>query len=667
MSIFSFNSGAFVLTSANFVSSTTLVASFNYPPDSSIVGYSLTVNGTIIPILSMSPGANTYEALLTFAPVASSQPAVLTVNGVTSAGQPVTPSSINLVTPVSYSVPGVTNDTATDILRRFLPPLYRNKPGWEALLAALATGDETVNQNAIAAFNQLFLSSASGNYLIERAADQGIQYPDNAGITEDFFRKLAILLANNRQTQQALLGILEVFYGYDSTHARLVSAAYEPFALTPGDTLTFNIDSREVVTFRIQASDYANLAQATASEVAAAITRTFQDAGSDAFASSLPVNGFNSVVVYSGAIGLLGSVEVTGGMANDVLKFATQISYINGGTNTWQRLLYSQDEFRLVWQGAAAPGNLNAIQVGDYVNLNCTGATELRGSYPVTSVHINASLAGSYAGLSWFSIKPPSGFPYTVVGGPATNFNSLPGEINFYQPLRSTVIQNSNPAFLAQHDPVSGVDVILPVTTQAVSRAYNAAAYLHDSHIQVDAVGPYVFDPAGLAVTAVETASTATVASGRGISVLPVASTVGFPAAGGYIALGFATKYEVGPVKYLGVLDSNNLSIDRSFVFPKSVPSGYAVTLLAQNTGYQPTSGADGFILTDSSAGRVAAEGFVDDSKAAGVNLNAIIVYPGDRGLGGQGDPITGAQISDKVGIWAGDNVDAAVEAAHNA
>jgi hypothetical protein len=654
MADFIFNAGPFVLVSAEFRSPTVLALSFNYTPDPGLAGYVLTVDGLPVTIASQAQGLSVYEVLLTVPYQPAAHPAVISVNtSLTSAAVPIVPSSLSILTygnapPVGAKeslVQGASNDEMIDTLRRFLPPLYRNKPGWEALLGAFATGDSEVQDNAMKAFNQLFLSSASGNYLIERAADQGVGYPDAASITEDSFRKLAILLANSRQVQQALLGILQIFYGYDSTHARLATTSGGSWSLRAGDTLSFRVD------------------------VAAVISRAFRDAQSAAFATPAIIDGADQVVVYSGVTGLLGSLAVTGGMVNRILVFPTQKPFDNGvTTQSWTAFLVSPDEFKFVWQGTGAPGNLLDMKVGDYVTLDMAAATEFRGSYRVIDLKVeNEPVSGSFADMSWFSIMPTPGFPYTVVNTPNSTFATTNGEIIFFDPKRQTVIQNQTPSYLAQHDPVSGVDVILPVITQAVGKAFDAAAYPHEDYTFVDDVGPYIYDQDGLAVTGVETTSTTTVAQGRGIGTLPVASTVGFPNSECYVALGFATQYEVGPVRCLGVLDSNNLSIDRAFVFPKTIPSGSAVTLLAQKTGFDLSSGAKGFVLTDSSAGRIAAESFIDESKAAGVNLNKTLIYPGDRGLGGQGDPVTGIYLSDNVSIWASDDVDAAVEAAHNA
>lgn len=668
-----FNSGAFVLLSAEFIAVDRVLVSFNYPPDSGLAGYALTVNGQPVVLGTQSPGPTVYQTILHVAAQPFNAPAVLTVDAnITSSAVPAVPSSYNFTTITSVTpsqdplVQGTQNDALVDTLRRFLPPLFRNKPGWEALLAAIAAGDQGVRDSVISAFSQLFLSSASGNYLIERAADQGVQYPETAGISEEVFRKLAILLSNERQIQQALLGVLEAFYGFDSTHARIESTLSGPFSFAVGDTLTIVVDDREEVTIEAKEEDYDSISAATPTEVAAVMTRAFRDAGSSAFAVAAIVDGVERVVVYSGSIGLLGSLKVTGGMMNLALGFGFLTGFNANGN--WQRKLLSLDEFQLIWQEVGFPSGLEAVNPGDYVLIDSPVATELRSSYDVVDVYIDADpITGSFAGRCWFSVKPSTGFVYTTVGQPLTTFFALGDEFAFHRKARSTVANNANPAFIVQHEPLAGVEAILPVTTQSVARPYNAAAYLHLDSSAVDVVGPFVFDPDSYATTNTETTLNLTVAKGRGVSVLPVASTVGFPNEECWLVLAFAHKDEVGPVRCLGVLDSNNLLIDRSFVFPKTVPSGVTVTLLAGKGGFEPASSEKSFVLTDASAGRIAAEKFLDETKAAGITLTKKVVYPGDRGLGGQGDPITGPNLSDKVEIWASDDVDAAVEAAHNA
>ena len=184
-----------------------------------------------------------------------------------------------------------------------------------------------------------------------------------------------------------------------------------------------------------------------------------------------------------------------------------------------------------------------------------------------------------------------------------------------------------------------------------------------------DAVpGPFTFDPDnGFAIAATETTSNQVIESLRGISTLAVTSTTGFPTSG-YLVLGFGTKHEIGPVKYVAILDATTFIIDRTFTFPKDIPVGVNVSLLYQNSPWVPANVTEigAFYLTDSSSGRIAAQAFIEGAAAAGVNVVNRIIYPGDRGIGGEGNPITGVYLSDKVEVWAGDNVDQEVAAAHN-
>jgi len=74
-------------------------------------------------------------------------------------------------------------------------------------------------------------------------------------------------------------------------------------------------------------------------------------------------------------------------------------------------------------------------------------------------------------------------------------------------------------------------------------------------------------------------------------------------------------------------------------------------TTVGDSTSQIPTLGAS--LLSSSSRIR-----------QRGVNVVSKITYPGDRGLAGQGLPATGIKISDKVEVWAGNDIDAEVEAA---
>jgi hypothetical protein len=67
---------------------------------------------------------------------------------------------------------------------------------------------------------------------------------------------------------------------------------------------------------------------------------------------------------------------------------------------------------------------------------------------------------------------------------------------------------------------------------------------------------------------------------------------------------------------------------------------------------------AGSFYLTGSTSGRLTAETFLEEAVAAGITLNLDVVYPGDRGLGGEGNPTTGDdKLSDVVEVYGQDDV----------
>ena len=182
--------------------------------------------------------------------------------------------------------------------------------------------------------------------------------------------------------------------------------------------------------------------------------------------------------------------------------------------------------------------------------------------------------------------------------------------------------------------------------------------------------GPFVFDPyAGAAVTGKETTITQAIVAGHTYSVLTVADATSFPDAPGYVAFGFGTQSSTLPVRYLGKVSPTQLILDPSYTFPTDLTVGTYLTLLHQRGAYVPEhpEATGTFYSTASSAGRIAAQATIGSIVGAGLDVNQIIVYPGDRGLGNEGAPTSGVpKIADKVLIWGSDEQDADIDTARN-
>jgi hypothetical protein len=178
--------------------------------------------------------------------------------------------------------------------------------------------------------------------------------------------------------------------------------------------------------------------------------------------------------------------------------------------------------------------------------------------------------------------------------------------------------------------------------------------------------GPYIFDQDGLSITSVSTTVQTAISKGRQAPILAVADATAFPDQPGWLVLGFGTSNQQGPVQYFGRVSNGQLFFDQNFTFKADASIGTDVTLLLTKGTWIPDDPALGaFYLTASPAGRVAASATLDQVIAAGFNVDKTILYPGDRGLGGEGLGSEGIKLSDVVWVWAGDDVDAEVAAAH--
>lgn len=107
----------------------------------------------------------------------------------------------------------------------------------------------------------------------------------------------------------------DTFLQTDDRAAWVFSGVVGPFALSDGQTLTVKIDRGDVQNVTLSDTDFANIAAATAIELAYVLDRDLENCRS--FVSS------GKVVIASSTYGASSYVEVTGGTANTVIQFST--------------------------------------------------------------------------------------------------------------------------------------------------------------------------------------------------------------------------------------------------------------------------------------------------------------------------------------------------------
>jgi hypothetical protein len=379
-------------------------------------------------------------------------------------------------TAVEEGVPkGAVNDEVVNVLRKFLNPALKG-PGWDSMIEALAAGDKTNWDNAKLAFNQLFIPSASGAYLNRRAADQGIRRPSALAMPDSLFRDLAIISKTRKLTQDAILEVLEVFYGSEAVRATITTSFVEPFALEDNDDLQLMLDERDQVNIVFSRSQFARIGEASALEVAAAITRQLHAADSSAYAiAHRNQDGNNEVRIYSGRLGIASALRVIGGKAQTSLRFTSGNSdpdYVFtqdvAPFATWEitKSTSNLGYLRFTLNGASTTfDDFNKLVEGDKVLIyGAEFDPANRGTFDVTAVGIE------YPGpTQWFEIENPDGVAQAALV--QNSYKSL----QFHRSRKRTIYNELRHTLVSQAE--GTIDVIIPATTQAVRRRPKTASY----------------------------------------------------------------------------------------------------------------------------------------------------------------------------------------------
>jgi hypothetical protein len=551
---------------------------------------------------------------------------------------------------------GTERETAATVIRKHLSQAIGG-PMTDALIEALAWSDDVNWTNTILAFDQLFKVTASGKYLTRLAANDGLERPKDLGISDDLFRLLAIRLNANKITLQALREVLEIFYGRDALHAYAETSLAEPFSLSSGLDLEWTIDESQSFRVEFLPEWFTQITSASALEVSSVLTKVMSDAGSTGFAVSIvdPETGETRIRIYSGSLGLKSFVRVVGGRAQPWLRFDSYKEVYGGSAAglVWVYSVPSPNVTRLSLTTVGIPlVDVSIVEPGDYLVVGSGVGTITPGTYRILDVSTEWS-GGSLT--QRVDLDADLGF----VGAITQSSND---DYRYFSPTKKTTLNGSRTVVVAQVSP-HRVDIQIPATTQVVNRNPHSAAYarIDSSPRPPGDPGPYIYDPQnGLAVTAIQSTLTSPLLKSQHYEYVDVLSAADFPEGPGYFVLGFGRSLQSSPIKYLKKIGPTRLLIDFGYGMEFDYLAGTTIDCLSARGPWVPASPADtgNFYITGSAAGRLVAQSTSTDAAAAGIELDFTVVFPGDRGLGGEGNPTEGPnKLSDIVGIFGGDEV----------
>ncbi len=351
-------------------------------------------------------------------------------------------------------------------LRAYLNP-YIKGPKVDAVLNALASGMSSVLINNASAINDnMYIVSAVGTYLDSRLAEYGITRPSAVGLSDDIFTEIGLEVKNRKQVRDLMANILNSIFGAEFVRASDPARAVEPYNLQDGDTLIINYDANTTTTITFSTSQFADIAAATAQEVADAITETLTTLNIEGAAISQNDGNGNYVMLISNTIGPRSSVTVLGGSAENQLLFDSPVGAAGDATTQWTVTIQPGGYMRFMWSGGTNP-NVGDVTVGNYVNIYNGGFTGSpnAGTYTITS------FVGGAVNVAYFEVYNPFGIPGIITQG-------LKSAVLFYNPVKKTL--NSIPSYAAIFQVSSALlQIFLPASTQVIRRSRAGSAYIH--------------------------------------------------------------------------------------------------------------------------------------------------------------------------------------------
>lgn len=516
------------------------------------------------------------------------------------------------------------NPTISQRIRAFLNRAIKGKFA-NAMIDALAVGDNFNEQNIVALKDNIFVATAEKRYLDKLLASYGVIRPPGVGIDDDSIREVAISTTNNQLVSNIFLEVLELFYGEDAVKANVLAGLEENYQLIDGMDLFIKQDGIDTpLRVEFKSEDFENIAAAKAIEIASIISREAVKAGYTLYATNFLDAAANKTYVqlFSGTRGPKSAISVTGGSAQNILRFPT-LKPTTQTVGTQFTVTVEGGSVRYTWTAGADPG-LQNVDVGDYVNIKSAPfPVDQAGSFTITAV------VPDTVGLGYFEVSNP-----IVQSGGVVNLANQ-DDLRFFAPKRNTLNDLTRFATMYEVNPYEAV-IFLPATTRIVRRALKGGWHIHKDGSDATFKGSYLFNPkSGFPISSVSAPLNEKINAGQVYSVISTnGPSTDFPDEIGYLVFDFGTSNQEGPIRYLGRPSNNTLLLDASYTFKKTHDVNSDITLVRSIKPFIPrVDGRDyATYLTGTTKGRIEAEELSNKLVAAGIFLNIIIVYPGAPG-----------------------------------
>jgi len=335
----------------------------------------------------------------------------------------------------------------------------RANPNWKALVEAFGGSDQQLTDLIEEVRRQFFVKTASRPYLDRLGSNFQVSRPQYVGMDDPTFRRyIPVLAYQPKQVKLILDQLLDIFFFKESTAAFTQSQGFELFDLKDGWELEYTVDRTKTERIIFDASDFADINNAKAEEIVAAINRNAEYSFAVVFDDRVLKRKF--IRIFTNTVGSKGSIQVTGGRANIELQFIGFNDIAGSKGDTQWSITKVGDTMTFQHIGGLSP-NLQAVQVGQIVIIDIPGN---EGSFVVTEVDLSNST---------FSFVNPFG----TVG---SHDHSLSPDtyVNFMTAEQLVIYTRENRAVVWETSP-GQIIVEMPASPPVVKRALAGSAHIN--------------------------------------------------------------------------------------------------------------------------------------------------------------------------------------------
>lgn len=356
-------------------------------------------------------------------------------------------------------------------VQKFLPQDFVNVLGKN--LPALYKGfNENIKETETlfqACIDQMFLSTASGRFLVQRGQERGFVMPANSGLDVRAFRTLVpVMVSNPKQVRITIDDLVQAFYGVERLNPSIESAGKDLYSILDGDDLEIETESGSV-SVAIIASQVSDINNVSAQEISAIL-----NAAQDIYIATTIVDrstNLGTVKLTSRSPGAGSFIRVVGGRLQNILKFPNVIKTNNTSTTTWNITKTSTftDEIVFTWDGIGINPRTYLANINDVVTIRglvdgVEPFSELNGSYRLIEV-----------GYDFFKIRNEV---YEALSAALTQPDD--NNIVFTSEDKISVFDKAEFAITSETTP-SSITITVPAVPPLVRRFLSGSAHIRGS------------------------------------------------------------------------------------------------------------------------------------------------------------------------------------------